>query len=356
MAFLTFPEGEEPGSASFDFDNFFITKDGLVGRKSNPDQLFDANTGAQVIGGSGGGSSGQDETPSKLTLALDALNQLNFAAPVPLPAAPVIPPLDLSPVQNMEPNVFEQELLDMSRDLLSGTEGIRNPLIQLLTEVAGGSFDPTTSATFNPLFATAKKGVEDQFNVAKKNIMANLPVGGALNDALAELEMERAGHSGSLTSSISTNILDNLLSEAFTTGFGAIDKAQTGLGTAGQTFSGSQNALTNAITAGRNTDVNAATAYNTAQTAAIASANNAALNAKANLFNTNIAGLFGLQRQQMASQAQESSAKKGGIGQIAGMAIGAYLGGPAGASIGASIGGSIGGAPSNPSAGGYGNY
>lgn len=143
-----------------------------------------------------------------------------------------------------------------------------------VTPTAPGSpaFDPSQSFLYSPL----KTAVENQYKVARNNIISSTAPGGALTSRLADLEESRAN----MLSAGVSDILDKEYSTALSLATGGTTQALGGLGSAG------------AIQA----------------------------------------------QLQAANQARQSSAKQGlgsGLGYLGGM----YLGGPAGAKAGGAVGG-----------------
>ena len=61
-----------------------------------------------------------------------------------------------------------------------------------------GRFDPTQS----PLYDAGRLGIEDQYGVARENILANMPTGGAMYSLLADTETNRANALTSLEAQI----------------------------------------------------------------------------------------------------------------------------------------------------------
>ena len=131
---------------------------------------------------------------------------------------------------------YEDSLAKMAEELYSQTSGMRGNLIGELEQVSSGQYDPTKSAMFSPMFAQAKQGVESQYGLAKENILANTARGGAQTGSLANLEMSRAGQASELPSTISMNVLNDMLGKTYGAAFGTPQQSMAGLGTAASTF------------------------------------------------------------------------------------------------------------------------
>ena len=83
----------------------------------------------------------------------------------------------------------------------------------------GRQYDPAQLPAFSPLYNLARTGLEDQYSVAKENILSNMPRGGGMARQLGNLETGRAKDVGSLQSSISAPIISDMYNKAYNTGF-----------------------------------------------------------------------------------------------------------------------------------------
>lgn len=129
-------------------------------------------------------------------------------------------------------NSYGEALAKIALESYNQGAPLRQAFLSQGQSVLDGSFNPQTSATYAPLYNTARSGIESQYGVAKDNIMANTASGGALTGALADLEMARAGDVGSLSSTISSDIINNILSNAYNAGFGTSGTALSALSSA----------------------------------------------------------------------------------------------------------------------------
>ncbi len=137
-------------------------------------------------------------------------------------------------------NSYEDQLAQMAMALFNQTAPMRGNLVNELTSVSEGTYDPQKSPLFSPRFAEAKQGVEDQYGIAKQNIMANTPRGGALTSSLNNLEMNRAGSAARIPQEISSGIMNELMSKAYGTAFNTPAQSMQGLSGAAQSLSGRQ--------------------------------------------------------------------------------------------------------------------
>jgi len=81
-----------------------------------------------------------------------------------------------------------RQLRKRSRNLFDETSPLRTGLIDRASQFLSGDLDVTSSPLFGPL----KGAVESQFENARENILASSPRGGALTDALSDLDFSRA--------------------------------------------------------------------------------------------------------------------------------------------------------------------
>lgn len=137
---------------------------------------------------------------------------------------------------NAAPSPYENALSNIALDQYNRTIPMRSNLIKELTNVSKGNYDPTASPVFAPIFAQGKQGIEGQYGVAKENILANLPRGGAQVQALTNLEMGRAEQAGSLPALISQDIMTDMLNKTYGAAFNTPQQSMSGLGTAASSF------------------------------------------------------------------------------------------------------------------------
>jgi hypothetical protein len=80
----------------------------------------------------------------------------------------------------------------IAKDLYNSTGSIRNPLIERYGDLVQGNLDPTANPIYNPAFTQMKRANEEQYGIARQNILDTLPQGGVLQNQLGNLEMQRA--------------------------------------------------------------------------------------------------------------------------------------------------------------------
>lgn len=115
-------------------------------------------------------------------------------------------------------------LARLSQDYYNQTQPLRTSLIGRSNNFLSGGLDVTQS----PMYGALKSGIEGQFGTAKNNIMSSLPQGGALLEALSNLEGQKA-------SSLATGIgglASDELTRAYGLGTGGAGTALGGLGNA----------------------------------------------------------------------------------------------------------------------------
>lgn len=117
-----------------------------------------------------------------------------------------------------------QEQTRLARELVGETSPLRRTLINDALGFATGGRDVSNL----PEFAAAKSAGEAQFSRARDAIIANTPEGGALSQALAELESNRARGFTELSGALSENEVNRGVQLAT---FGAAQGSQ-GLGSA----------------------------------------------------------------------------------------------------------------------------
>jgi len=225
-------------------------------------------------------------------------------------------------------NEWTDELADMAKrtygqasNLWNQTQPARDWFAEdwksFLRPDQGQAYDPYKLPAFQPLYGLARTGLEDQYGVAKENILSGLPRGGAMGRALGNLETGRAKDVGSLQASISAPIIQDLYNKAYGTAWTTAPA---------QAFAGYGSAMTG---------MGGAAGYENAQNISQAGLiNNAAIAS---------------QQAQLAAQVQEAQAsragsttKGAGMGSMLGKGLGSMIPG-----IGTAIGGAIGGGLGN---------
>lgn len=136
-------------------------------------------------------------------------------------------------------DAFIRQLMGQSETLFNQSQPIRQQQLGMFGDVMSGKFDPTTSPMYASIFSNAKNATEDQYNLARENVIGGTARGGAQTGALGNLEMARAGTMSSLPAQISQGIIQDLMGKAYGSVF-----PQSG-DSAAQTAMGGLNQMTN---------------------------------------------------------------------------------------------------------------
>ena len=100
-----------------------------------------------------------------------------------------------------------------AKELFHMTQPLRESFVDEFSNLLSGQFDPSTS----PIFRTGKDITEQQFDVARQNVLGSTPRGGQLVDVLTGLEADRASALGG----IGADITQDLTNKAFSFATGA---------------------------------------------------------------------------------------------------------------------------------------
>jgi len=122
------------------------------------------------------------------------------------------------------PNPSADALAEISKGLYTEATPLRHALMQRSNDFINGGADVTAT----PQYAALKAGNDSQFNRAKDNTIASTASGGALTDALSNLETNRAVN---MTQGMG-GIADNEMSRAFALATGSTPTSLNGLGSA----------------------------------------------------------------------------------------------------------------------------
>lgn len=150
----------------------------------------------------------------------------------------------------LKPNAYKAKepessktLAQLSEQLYGQTDPVRQALIDQASQFLSGGFDLSSL----PQYAALKNAVESQYGRARENVLGSVAGGGSLSDALADVEIGRAG---SLVQGIGGIANDQLaLAQSLATG-SPLSASFGGLGQA----AGIQGSLANA-NAQRNTQL-----------------------------------------------------------------------------------------------------
>lgn len=137
---------------------------------------------------------------------------------------------------SVNPSPYEGALAKIAQDMFKQTGPMRSNLLNEMTAVSSGDYDPTKSPVYAPLFSQGKQGVESQYGIAKENILSNVPRGGAQVKALTDLEMGRAEQASSLPMLVSQDIMSDMLNKTYGTAFAAPQQSMSGLSSAAASY------------------------------------------------------------------------------------------------------------------------
>jgi hypothetical protein len=122
-----------------------------------------------------------------------------------------------------------QTLAAMAQDYWLGTAGLRSGVTNQLQKFISGNFDVTGT----PVYAAGKGQAEDQYGIARQNLLSSMSSGGALNQSMGDLEGSRARTLADLASQIATDMYSKAYGEAL----GSPQSSFQGMIGAGQTES-----------------------------------------------------------------------------------------------------------------------
>lgn len=135
-----------------------------------------------------------------------------------------------------------RQMREIAQELFRSTSGLRSGTIGGLEGFLNTGQLPTSlQPNVQVPLTVGREGLENQFNVARQNIMNRIPSqGGQLNQNLAQAEIGRAQGVGRLEADVRTQIENPLrqflFSSALGTGFGAPPTSISGLGGASSQF------------------------------------------------------------------------------------------------------------------------
>lgn len=135
---------------------------------------------------------------------------------------------------------YEKALARMAEELYGQTKPLRGRLLNQMGGIVRGKTTPQQTALFKPIFSQAKQGIEDQYGVAREDILSTLPRGGTQRKGLTDLAIGRAEQSSALPAQISSGILQDMIDKSYGVAFGTPQTSISGLGTAAGTFGAKQ--------------------------------------------------------------------------------------------------------------------
>lgn len=104
------------------------------------------------------------------------------------------------------------------------------------------TMNPADLPTYAPLFGLQKQSLEQQYQMARKNLMGSVAPGGNLAGGLADIESSRAANVGALPAQLAGNITQDLYNKAYGYVTGVPQQSIAGIGNAAQTYASTQNA------------------------------------------------------------------------------------------------------------------
>lgn len=124
------------------------------------------------------------------------------------------------------PSEAETLLMKITQQMFEQSQPLRKGMLGQFEDVIAGRFDPTTSPMYAHAFSQGKQGIEGQYDLAKENILSNLPRGGAQVQGLIDTELGRAEQASSLPAMMSQGIINDMMNKAYGSVFSG--PAQTG--------------------------------------------------------------------------------------------------------------------------------
>ncbi len=137
-------------------------------------------------------------------------------------------------------NEFEGMIGQIAKDYWKQTAPLRSNMLEDWKKIQEGTWNAQTDPQYAPLYASARSGIEDQYNVARENMISNAPRGGALTGALSGVETQRAEDLGSVPAQLTQQIMSNKENQIFGTGWGAPGQAMAGLSAPAQSYGNRQ--------------------------------------------------------------------------------------------------------------------
>lgn len=205
----------------------------------------------------------------------------------------------------VNPSPYEQYMANIAHSLWKSSKPIRSEMIggwmDFLNPKEGTEFNAASLPGYTPMYDVARRGLESQYSTARNQAIAGTPRGGAMSDALAQIEKGRAESVGQLPGQISSGLINDQMNKAYGAAFNlAPTQALGGLGAANQGYTATQNSLINAQ----------------------------------------------MQQNAIDAQSQQANQGKSGLGMLGsglGTVVGSAFGGPAGGAAGGALGGGLGG-------------
>jgi hypothetical protein len=93
------------------------------------------------------------------------------------------------------------------------TDPARQMILEQGQDFLAGDYDVSGLPTYDP----AKRALEDQYQMARQNIIANLPTGGAQAAGMTDLETQRANQLSNLTANLAQDQYNKIYGTAMLT-------------------------------------------------------------------------------------------------------------------------------------------
>lgn len=129
-------------------------------------------------------------------------------------------------------SAYEKTMAKIANALFEESTPLRQDLTSQYEDFAAGNYNPEELPGYAPLYSTSRAGMEDQYNVAKENVISNTASGGALTSALSDLETSRAQEVGSLPATISSSLVNDLMNKSYGVAYQTPSTAIQGLSAA----------------------------------------------------------------------------------------------------------------------------
>jgi hypothetical protein len=135
---------------------------------------------------------------------------------------------------------YESMIGDIAKDYWGSTKPLRENMLSQYADIQSGKWSPEQDRQYAPMYALARSGIENQYNVAKENVMSNTPRGGAMTAALSGLEGQRATDAGNIPAQIGQQLMQAKENQIYGTGWGAPGQAMAGLSAPAQSYGNRQ--------------------------------------------------------------------------------------------------------------------
>lgn len=135
-------------------------------------------------------------------------------------------------VQKPKMSKLERKLFKIAQKYWQETKPVREGFYDVFQQQREGTFEPTEHPLYEPMYRTGRSGLESQYGAAREAIMSQLPKGGQLNEALVNLEMDRAQAIGGLEDQIAQSIVQDMINKSYGVAFQSPQTSVAGLSAA----------------------------------------------------------------------------------------------------------------------------